>query len=118
MGRLRRDRIADAVLGIQPECRRGLEASAKGYQQISGNVALREANLRVPEDVAVIGYDDVPLASQTEPPLSTVRQAIQKLQEAKPPTLSQYRDELRYIGRAPEWANATIEVDVFFVACE
>lgn len=38
--------------------------------------ALREANLRVPEDVAVIGYDDVPLASRTEPPLSTVRQSL------------------------------------------
>jgi hypothetical protein len=38
-----------------------------------------------------------------------VRAAIQRLQEAKDPTLSQYRTELRYIARAPEWANGTIQ---------
>lgn len=35
--------------------------------------ALLEANLRVPEDVAVVGYDDVPLAAFANPPLTTVR---------------------------------------------
>ena len=37
-------------------------------------VALREAGLRVPEDVAVIGYNDSPIAAHFNPPLSTVRQ--------------------------------------------
>jgi hypothetical protein len=37
-----------------------------------------------------------------------VRDAIARLQQAKEPTLDKYRAELRYIGRAPEWANATI----------
>ena len=36
--------------------------------------ALREAGLRVPEDVALVGFDDVPLALQTEPQLTTLRQ--------------------------------------------
>ena len=36
--------------------------------------ALRERNLRVPEDVSVIGFDDVPEARFYNPPLSTVRQ--------------------------------------------
>ncbi|NUR59812.1 MAG: LacI family DNA-binding transcriptional regulator [Catenulispora sp.] len=34
--------------------------------------ALREAGLRVPEDVSVVGYDDIPLAMDVCPPLTTV----------------------------------------------
>ena len=36
--------------------------------------ALREAGRRVPEDVSVIGFDDMPLASYFDPPLTTMRQ--------------------------------------------
>ena len=41
--------------------------------------AIREAGLQVPQDVAVIGFDDVPLASHTEPPLSTVHQPMRQM---------------------------------------
>jgi len=38
--------------------------------------AIRDADLRIPEDIALVGFDDLPLASQSDPSLTTVRQPI------------------------------------------
>lgn len=41
--------------------------------------ALRSNDLRVPEDIAVVGFDDAPMAALLDPPLTTVRQPIRLL---------------------------------------
>jgi DNA-binding LacI/PurR family transcriptional regulator len=38
--------------------------------------ALRDAGLRAPEDLSVVGFDDVPVAAWAAPPLTTVRQPL------------------------------------------
>ncbi|MFI9168339.1 LacI family DNA-binding transcriptional regulator [Streptomyces lincolnensis] len=43
---------------------------------------LRSAGRRVPDDVAVLGFDDYPLAEHTEPALTTVRQPLEEIGRA------------------------------------
>jgi len=38
--------------------------------------ALREAGKQVPDDIAVVSFDDMPFAARADPPLTTVRQPI------------------------------------------
>ena len=49
--------------------------------------ALREANLRVPTDVSVVGFDDIPQASQLFPGLTTLRQPLPLMARAAVNTL-------------------------------
>lgn len=43
---------------------------------------LQSAGLRIPEDMSVVGFDDVPSASQLHPALTTVRQPIAEMGRA------------------------------------
>jgi DNA-binding LacI/PurR family transcriptional regulator len=41
--------------------------------------AASDLNLRIPEDIAVVGFDDIPEAAFTRPRLTTVRQQVVEL---------------------------------------
>ncbi|MGW1269176.1 LacI family DNA-binding transcriptional regulator [Streptomyces sp. NPDC002491] len=55
---------------------RGLTAVFAANDQMALGVlrALREAGVRTPQDVAVVGFDDIPESEYFAPPLTTVRQ--------------------------------------------
>jgi DNA-binding LacI/PurR family transcriptional regulator len=46
---------------------------------IGAKAALREAGLRVPEEISMIGFDDIPWAQFSDPPLTTIRLPAQSL---------------------------------------
>lgn len=46
------------------------------FTAIGAMTAIKEANLRIPEDIAIVGFDDIPLAVHTSPALTTVRQPM------------------------------------------
>jgi LacI family transcriptional regulator len=50
------------------------DLSAVGAMQ-----AAREAGHRVPDDIVVVGFDDVPAAAHADPPLTTVRQPLRQM---------------------------------------
>jgi DNA-binding LacI/PurR family transcriptional regulator len=60
------------------------------YNDISaiGSVcAFQEAGLRVPDDISVVGFDDIQSAAYINPPLTTVRQPLLKMGEIAARTL-------------------------------
>jgi DNA-binding LacI/PurR family transcriptional regulator len=53
--------------------------AASDLMAVGAMRALREAGKRVPDDVAVVGFDDTPIARQTDPPLTTVFQPVEAM---------------------------------------
>ncbi|TAL98684.1 MAG: LacI family transcriptional regulator [Paraburkholderia sp.] len=49
--------------------------------------AVREAGLRVPDDISVIGFDDIPMSAQVHPTLTTIRQPFQQMARSAVNTL-------------------------------
>lgn len=54
-------------------------ACANDQMAIGAIHALGAAGLRVPEDVAVVGFDDIPISRYVNPPLTTIRQPSSQL---------------------------------------
>jgi LacI family transcriptional regulator len=53
--------------------------TANDMMAVGALKAIRAAGLRVPDDIALVGYDDIPLAAMLEPALTTVRQSVATL---------------------------------------
>jgi LacI family transcriptional regulator len=68
--------------------------------------ALRDANLRVPEDVSVIGFDDIQVAAYHNPRLTTIRQPLHDMGETAARILLQrlqgFRDYPEELAVPPE----------------
>jgi DNA-binding LacI/PurR family transcriptional regulator len=54
---------------------------------IGAMVAFREAGIRIPADVSVVGFDDIPGAIFSDPALTTVRQPLQRMGQIAAKTL-------------------------------
>lgn len=64
--------------------------------------ALHEAGRRVPEDVSIVGYDDVPEAAHYLPPLTTIRTDFQEIGTRSLHTLLHRIDTGRGVRGGPE----------------
>jgi LacI family transcriptional regulator len=70
-------RAAERMLRLEP--RPTAVFASNDSMAIGALSALRQAGVSVPGDLAVAGFDDIPMARYANPPLSTVRVAIAEL---------------------------------------
>jgi LacI family transcriptional regulator len=53
--------------------------AASDAMAIGAMQAVKDAGLQIPQDVAFVGYDNIPLARQAIPPLTTIRQPAERM---------------------------------------
>lgn len=74
---------ASGVLGMQRilAARPGVDAlfAASDPMALGAMQALSGAGLRIPEDVALVGFDNAPITSYTNPPLTTIAQPVDEM---------------------------------------
>ncbi|MCA4134277.1 LacI family DNA-binding transcriptional regulator [Arthrobacter sp. M4] len=54
--------------------------------------SVRKAGLRIPEDISIVGFDDIPAAEWVEPGLTTIRQPVVQMAETAMRTLLRHLD--------------------------
>jgi LacI family transcriptional regulator len=77
--------------------------AANDVMAMGGLAAIHAAGLRVPADIAVMGFDDIPLARQLSPPLTTVSQFQTQLgRRAAELLLERLSGDYTGVGRSQE----------------
>ncbi|MFV6026658.1 LacI family DNA-binding transcriptional regulator [Streptomyces sp. NPDC056264] len=74
-GRRETARLLDALAAEGEEPPTAIFA-ASDLQALGAFEELRARGLRIPEEVSIVGFDDLPVARWTHPPLTTVRQPL------------------------------------------
>jgi LacI family transcriptional regulator len=68
---------------------------------------LQERGLKIPEDMSVVGFDDIPAASHLHPGLTTVRQPLEQMGAAAVSALLS-----QIAGLAPATAKVTLPTEL------
>ncbi|RFA35775.1 transcriptional regulator [Alkalilimnicola ehrlichii] len=73
-------REPSGLLAVMELLRRGVSFTAifaaNDQMAYGARLALYRHNIRIPEDISLIGFDDLPSSSYTTPPLTTMRQPL------------------------------------------
>jgi LacI family transcriptional regulator len=80
-------------------------------QALGACQAIRERGLRIPEDVSVIGFDDLPVARWTNPPLTTIRQPVAEMAAQAMRMLLRFLETGAFGSQRVELATELVERD-------
>lgn len=86
----------------------GSDVMAAGARRV-----LREEGLRIPDDVALVGYDDSAIARHMDPPLTSVRQPIEEMGRAMIDLLlAEIANRRPATPRSPERQHAVLATEL------
>lgn len=98
----------DMIMKLPPEKRPTAIFATSDNLAIGIILRLRELGIKIPEEMTVVGYDDIPMASLIEPKLTTVAQDVDGKAAAAVSLLQQAIED-------PTMRNKTIQIDVNLV---
>ncbi|AFZ66785.1 LacI family DNA-binding transcriptional regulator [Deinococcus peraridilitoris] len=70
--------------------------------------AIKDHGLRIPDDISVIGFDDIPMSAQVHPPLTTVRQPLYEMGAAATTMLITLLTDVSLSTERPELSTELI----------
>jgi LacI family transcriptional regulator len=103
-------RAAKALAGLPAAQRPTAIFAANDSMAIGALSAMHEAGLAVPDEIAITGFDDIPIAQYTTPPLTSVRVPIIELGERATERLVQQLAGDRRRGAGSETLATTLVV--------